>query len=70
VTPFFAWGRGKNIGESGVILSSTGLALRSEWRGLIANVALAKRLIRPSSVDALSGTIQDKGIHFQLLYNL
>ena len=70
VTPFFAWGRGKNIGETGLILSSTGLALRSEWRGFIANLALAKRLIRPSSVDTLNGTIQDKGIHFQLLYNL
>ena len=69
VVPFFSWGQVKNIDEPNETLSSVGIAFRSEWQNLIGNLAIAKRLIRPSSVDALSGTLQDMGIHLQLTYN-
>lgn len=69
VTPFYAWGRAKNVGETGDILSSWGVAMRSEWRNWVASLALAKRMIRTPSIDVLSGSLQDKGIHFQLIYN-
>jgi hemolysin activation/secretion protein len=67
--PFIDWGQGNNVGESPTVLSSAGLALRAEWRGVSVNLALAKRLAYPASVDALSGNLQDKSIHFQLAYN-
>ncbi len=67
--PFIDWGQGNNVGESPTVLSSAGLALRAEWRGVSVNLALAKRLTHPASVDALSGNLQDKSIHFQLTYN-
>ena len=69
VTPFYAWGRAKNVGETGDILSSWGVAMRSEWRNWVASLALAKRMIRAPSIDVLSGSLQDNGIHFQLIYN-
>jgi hemolysin activation/secretion protein len=68
VTPFFNWGLGRNLGESKVILSSTGINLKSEWKGFIASLAIAKRLIKLPSADILNGTLQDKGVHFQLMY--
>jgi len=67
--PFIDWGQGNNVGESSTVLSSTGLALRVEWRGASVNLALAKRLTYPASVGALSGNLQDKSIHFQFAYN-
>ena len=69
IAPFFNVGTGRNLGESKVTLSSTGITLKSEWRGFVASLALAKRLISPSSANILSGTLQDKGIHFQLMYS-
>lgn len=68
--PFFDWGQGNNIGEDSSILSSAGLAVRAQARGFTLNLALAQRLIHPDSVDALSGTYQDKSIHFQLSYDV
>lgn len=67
--PFIDWGQGNNVGESKTALSSVGLALRAEWRRVSFNFAVAKRLTHPASVDALSGNLQDKSIHFQLAYN-
>ena len=69
VAPFFNVGSGRNLGEPKVTLSSTGMTFKSEWKGFVANLALAKRLIAPSSTQNLSGTLQDKGIHFQLMYS-
>jgi hemolysin activation/secretion protein len=69
IAPFFNVGTGRNLGESKVSLSSMGVTLKSEWKGFVASLALAKRLISPSSANILSGTLQDKGIHFQLMYS-
>lgn len=70
LVPFLDWGIGKNIGESSTKLSSTGLAVRAQWRDLSLSFAWAHRLKRPASVDKLSGTTQDKSMHFQLSYNV
>ena len=65
--PFFDWGRGRNVGGESDELSSIGIASRYSWHGLRVDVAAAKRLAHPSSVDANKhGTLQDKGIHFQI----
>ena len=69
VVPFLDWGIGHNIGDSSTKLSSVGLAVRASWYGLTMELAVAKRLQHPRSIDALSGTLQDKGIHFQLSYS-
>jgi hemolysin activation/secretion protein len=70
LVPFFDWGQGNNIGEASTELSSAGLSVRGEWRGLSMSFAVAHRIKRPASADALSGTAQDKSMHFQLSYNI
>ena len=70
LTPFFDYGKGNNVGEASATLSSTGVALAAEWRKFTLNFALAHRLIHPSSVDALSGTLQDRSMHFLLTYQV
>jgi hemolysin activation/secretion protein len=70
LVPFFDWGQGNNIGEASTELSSAGLSVRAEWHGLSMSFAVAQRLKRPASADALTGTIQDKSMHFQLSYNI
>ena len=69
ISPFFNVGTGRNLGEPKVTVSSTGITFKSEWKGFVASLALAKRLISPTSANILSGTLQDKGIHFQLMYS-
>jgi len=66
--PFFDWGKGKNQGESGTILSSYGLGARVNWNGLQIDVSKAWRLIHPAILDSLHGNAQDRGINFQVTY--
>jgi hemolysin activation/secretion protein len=66
--PFFDWGKGKNQGESGTILSSYGLGARVNWKGLQLEVSKAWRLIHPAILDRLSGTAQDRGVNFQVTW--
>jgi len=68
MSPFLDWGRGQNAYDAATILSSTGLALRLDWYGFRGEFAFAKRLQHPGSADALRGTWQDRGVHFQLSY--
>ncbi|MES2260132.1 MAG: ShlB/FhaC/HecB family hemolysin secretion/activation protein [Pseudomonadota bacterium] len=65
--PFIDYGRAQNVGETGVTLSSVGLAGRWQWRGLNFDIAWAGRLRHP---DALGGgaNLQDRGMHLQLAY--
>jgi len=64
--PFFDWGKGRNQGESGTILSSYGLGARLNWRGVQIDVSKAWRLIHPAILDSLHGTAQDRGVNFQV----
>lgn len=49
-------------------LSSMGIAARFGWGHLRAELAVAKRLQHPSAIDSQHGTLQDRGIHFQVSY--
>ena len=69
LSPFFDWGRGNVNGEPSTILSSIGLAMKASWKGFRLDLAIAKRLIHPSSLDDLSGSLQDKKTHIQLSYD-
>jgi len=66
--PFFDYARAKNLDESADTLSSIGIASRFQWRGLSLDVAVAKRLSYPNSINKNGGSLQDKGVHFQLAY--
>jgi hemolysin activation/secretion protein len=66
--PFFDWGKGRNQGEPGTILSSYGLAARVNWKGVQLDVSKAWRLIHPAILNSLHGTAQDRGVNFQLTY--
>lgn len=66
--PFYDYGRGKNQNEAASMLSSTGLASRMQWKGFNLDVAIAKRLSHSAGINTSGGTLQDKGIHFQLSY--
>jgi hemolysin activation/secretion protein len=66
IFPFFDWGKGRNQGEAGTILSSYGLGARLNWKGVQVDVSKAWRLIHPGILDSLSGNLQDRGINFQV----
>ncbi|HSV54015.1 MAG TPA: ShlB/FhaC/HecB family hemolysin secretion/activation protein [Burkholderiaceae bacterium] len=68
LVPFYDYGRGKNRGAAADSLSSVGLATRMRWQGFNVDLALAKRLAHPSSVNSSGGTLQDKGFHFRVAY--
>lgn len=68
--PFYDWGRGSNFADSADTISSLGLALKATWRGVRFDLSIAKRLVHPGAVDSLSGSLQDKGIHFQFAYDM
>ena len=68
--PFYDQGRGRNQGEAADTLSSVGLATRVRWQGFNLDMALAKRLRHPAAVTTSGGTLQDKGFHLQLTYNV
>ena len=67
--PFYDFGQGQNIGDVTTSISSVGIAARSQWHHFNLDVAVAKKLNHPSEIVNKGGTLQDKGIHFQLTYN-
>jgi hemolysin activation/secretion protein len=67
--PFFDWGKGRNQGAEGTVLSSVGLGVRLQWQGIQVDVTKAWRLVHPSILDSLHGTAQDRGINFQVTYS-
>jgi hemolysin activation/secretion protein len=67
--PFYDFGQGQNNGDVTASISSVGIAARSQWRHVNLDVAIAKKLSHPSEIVNNGGTLQDKGIHFQLSYN-
>jgi len=68
--PFFDWGKGRNQGQSGTILSSYGLGARLNWRGVQIDVSKGWRLIHPAILDSLHGNAQDRGVNFQVTCSL
>jgi hemolysin activation/secretion protein len=69
VIPFYDQGMGKNQSERSDALSSTGMALRAQWKNLSFDFSIAHRLQHPDSTNSHK-TLQDKGIHLQLGYSL
>jgi hemolysin activation/secretion protein len=67
--PFYDFGQGQNIGDVTTSISSVGIAARSQWHHFNLDVAVAKKLNHPSEIVNKGGTLQDKGVHFQLTYN-
>jgi hemolysin activation/secretion protein len=70
VSPFFDWGRGSNVGDRPDTISSWGMAVRTTWQGFRFDLSAAKRLIHPSTVSSSTGSLQDKGVHLQLSYDV
>jgi hemolysin activation/secretion protein len=68
VIPFFDYGEAWNKGEPRQNLASIGLGLNLEWRGLFAELYYGHRL--EELPGETSGNIQNKGVHFQVRYNL
>lgn len=68
LAPFVDYGRARNIGETAAVISSMGLATHLQWQGLVADLALARRLSHKGTTLENSSNLQDKGIHFQLSY--
>ena len=66
--PFYDIGRGRNENDSGTTISSIGLASRIQWQHFSLDIAMAKRLVFPPSIESGRSTLQDKGFHFQLSY--
>ena len=64
--PFIDYGRAHNRGQARATLSSVGLASRLIWRGLQLDLALARRVHADVGLNAVSNTLQDKGIHLQV----
>jgi hemolysin activation/secretion protein len=68
VIPFYDYGRGHNNADVATTISSLGFANRLRWRGLSLDIAIAKKLQHPSSLQNTGGALQSKGIHAQLAY--
>lgn len=67
--PFYGIGQGQNVGEAATTISSVGLATRSQWRHFNLDLAIAKKLSYPSAIIPNGGSLQEKGVHFQLSYS-
>jgi len=67
--PFYDIGSGQNQDEPADTLSSAGLAIRLQWRGMRLDGVLAKRLRHPGNVTHSSGSLQDRAVHVQLAYD-
>lgn len=67
--PFYDIGRGQNQDEPAASLSSVGLATRLRWQGVRLDFAMAKRLRHPDDVTRSGGTLQDKAMHVQLVFD-
>ena len=70
VAPFIDYGAGRNQTGTTDKLSSAGIALHSRWGQFALDLVLARPLSYSRNVTLAHGTLQDKGVHFQLSYNL
>jgi hemolysin activation/secretion protein len=68
--PFYDRGVGRNRDQSADVLSSRGLAMRMTWQGFALDLALASRLVHPSTLATTGNSLQGHGIHVQLSYNV
>lgn len=66
--PFADGGRARNLGEPAASLGSAGLAIDARFGGLGLELAAAKRL--RSVPAAARRTLQDRGVHLQVRYEL
>ena len=68
--PFYDFGRGWNNGETAENISSAGLVARMQHKGLSFDLAVARPLIYTAVRNAGNGSLQDKGVHLQLRYQV
>ena len=66
LVPFFDSGSAHNLGGPTRALSSAGVSVRAYWRGLRADVTVAKRLTAVDSSPGVANSLQDQGIHLQI----
>ena len=70
VIPFADYGHGRGRNQPGTTLSSVGIAGRLAWGRLTASLTLGHKITHPAVVDAGHGTLQDRGVHFELAWKL
>lgn len=63
-------GSGRNHGEPRARLSSTGITLKARYQGWRFDLAYALDRRLPNGISQRNDTLQDKGIHFQLNYDV
>ena len=68
--PFYDIGQGRSVGVAPVTLSAAGLAARLNWRSFQLDVSKAARLTYPRDQIPGGGSLQDRGIYFQLQYTV
>ncbi len=68
LVPFIDAGSAHNLSGSAQALSSLGLAVRAHWRGLQADLTVAKRLTAVDQSAGSASSLQGQGIHLQLAY--
>jgi hemolysin activation/secretion protein len=68
--PFYDIGQGRSVGVQPVTLSAAGLAARLNWRSLQFDLSKAVRLSYPRDQIPGGGSLQDRGIYFQLQYTV
>ena len=66
--PFIDAGSAHNLGGPTQALSSLGLAVRAHWRGLQADLTIAKRLTSVDQSQGSANSLQGQGIHLQIAY--
>ena len=67
--PFYDIGQGQNVGDVSTTISSVGIATKTQWRHFNLDLAIAHKLSYPDSIIPNGGSLQEKGVHFQLSYN-
>jgi hypothetical protein len=68
--PFYDIGQGRSVGVQPITLSDAGLAARLNWRSLQFDISKAVRLSYPRNQIPGGGSLQDRGIYFQLQYTV
>jgi hemolysin activation/secretion protein len=70
IVPFADYGRGRGRHQPATTLASAGVAGRLSWGRLSASLALAHKFTHPAVTDASHGTLQDRGVHFELAWRI
>jgi hemolysin activation/secretion protein len=68
--PFYDIGQGRSVGVQPITVSDAGLAARLNWRSLQFDISKAVRLSYPRNQIPGGGSLQDRGIYFQLQYTV